>query len=59
MAIDTRHGNGWLRNAVVPFVAANAESRYEIVKGAFFRLHTSQDYANKLYHRYINNLVTA
>ncbi|MGZ4030790.1 MAG: iron-containing redox enzyme family protein [Tumebacillaceae bacterium] len=59
VAIDTRHGNGWLRNAVVPFVEADPKNRYEIVKGAFFRLHTSLDYVNKLYHRYSNNMVTA
>ncbi|MFC8052473.1 iron-containing redox enzyme family protein, partial [Bacillus subtilis] len=50
--IDTRHGNGWLRNAIVPYVKADPSLRYEIVKGAFYRLNTSLDYCNKLYDRF-------
>ncbi|MCX7569218.1 iron-containing redox enzyme family protein [Tumebacillus sp. DT12] len=55
VAIDTRHGNGWLRNAVVPFVAADKDIRWEIIKGAFYRLHTSLDYADRLYKRFTEN----
>lgn len=54
IAIDTRHGNGWLRNAITPIVAADPNARFDIVKGAFYRLHTSLDYCNKLYSRYKN-----
>jgi pyrroloquinoline quinone (PQQ) biosynthesis protein C len=52
ISIDTRHGNGWLRNAILPAVEAYPPARYEIVKGAFYRLHTSQDYCDKLYALY-------
>lgn len=50
--IDTRHGHGWVKNAIVPIIKDNPEARIEIVKGAFLRLNTSMDYCNKIYERF-------
>jgi hypothetical protein len=52
ISIDTRHGNGWLRHAIVPTVATNPQIRHEIVQGAFYRLHVSRDYCQQLYELY-------
>ena len=59
IGIDTRHGNGWLRNAIEPAVTANPQVRYQIVQGAFYRLHTSLDYCNRLYALYTGGFLAA
>lgn len=48
IAIDARHGLGWLRNAIAPAAENNPTARREIIQGAYYRLNTSLDYCNHL-----------
>jgi hypothetical protein len=50
--IDTRHGNGWFKNVILPIVKENPEAGLDIVKGAFLRINTSMDYCNMLLDKY-------
>jgi pyrroloquinoline quinone (PQQ) biosynthesis protein C len=50
--IDTRHGNGWFKNAILPIVRENPSAMIEIAKGAFYRINTSMDYCNMLLRKY-------
>lgn len=52
IAIDTRHGSGWLHNAVGPTVAAAPDARFEIARGMLARLNTSADYCDCLLAAY-------
>jgi len=46
IAIDARHGNGWLHNAIVPRAEKYENARNQIFKGATLRMNTSLDYYN-------------
>jgi hypothetical protein len=59
VAIDARHGNGWLRNAITPLSEGRAQARREILKGVYFRLNTSGDHCETLYQQFTGSLPTA
>ena len=55
--VDIQHGNGWRDNVLLPTVETNPAACEDIVKGVFYRLHTSQDYCDALYRRYLHGLL--
>jgi hypothetical protein len=46
---DTSHSTGWIRNAVVPMVAADQDAAIEIAVGVELRLSTSSRYCDAVY----------
>ena len=52
ITIDTKHGNGWINNAIVPLVERQPELKKEIAYGALLRLESSLDYLNMIYNKF-------
>jgi len=49
ITIDVVHGEGWLANVIVPVVERTPSAMLEILKGAYLRLSTCQNYYDDLY----------
>jgi pyrroloquinoline quinone (PQQ) biosynthesis protein C len=48
--IDVIHATGWMTNIIVPLVDKDPSVRHDIALGALYRLETSRQYLDMLYH---------
>lgn len=49
--LDVAHGEGWLRNVMLPLLRRHPESRVDMVAGALMRINTAADYYDYLHRK--------